>query len=680
MSRFSCLGLILLSVSLSGAETPPLPSTPAPEFAEAQAWFGQFQSSPAAVTVRLPFTFMYDGQPSAQLLSGWAATHSERALDAQRQERVLTFTDPKSGLQLRCVAVSYNDYPTVEWTLYFRNSGSADTPILADINAIDARWAPDGAQDPVLHHENGTFFPFSATDFMPHVTSLEAGKPLRLIPLLGRPSGGVMPYFNLARSPASGVIVVVGWPGAWVAEFARGEKDGVHVTAGQERVHLRLHPGEEIRSPLMVVQFWRGDWIGAQNTWRRWMQAHNLPKLFGGPLHPVLWPSSGGQTDNMVQATESNQLLYINRYLEEKFPIEGWWMDAGWYENAGRWQEPLAFRVDRKRFPRGLRYVTDYVHQHGLKTLLWFEPERIMPTNELFKTHPDWLYPNLITKRLSKLFYFGNPAALAWRTDEVSKVLDEEGIDVYRNDFNVVEPVELWRSNDPEDRQGIMENHHVVGYLAYYDELLRRHPGLMIDSCAGGGSRNDFETMRRALPFYRSDYLFDVVSNQCQSYGQALWLPFNGTVPGEKQFSIYELRSDFACPSVLPCWNLPDRTLPYDLLRKTVREWQEYAPNYFGDFYPLTPASLAPDVWVAWQFNRPEAGRGVVQAFRHDQSSYTSAHFKLRGLDPAARYRLADVDAPNAPKTFTGRELMETGFDVVVPEKPGAVIISYQRL
>ena len=680
MSRCPAPGLILLCfcASLLRAATNPPPAAP-PEFAEAAAWFESFQPVATKEPANLPFSFTYDGQSAAKLLAGWNVTRSDRALDVQRQERVVTYTDPKTGLQLRCVAVSYRDFPTVEWTLHFKNTGSADTPILSDINAIDARWSR-AADQPVLHHENGTFFPFSATDFMPHDTPLEPGKPLRLIPLLGRPSGGVMPYFHLARSPASGVIVVVGWPGAWAAEFANSEKDGVHVTAGQERVHLRLHAGEEIRSPLMVVQFWRGDWLGAQNTWRRWMIAHNLPKLFGGPLHPVLFPSSSGQTDNMVQATEANQLEFINRYLEEKFPIEGWWMDAGWYENAGRWQEPLAFRVDRQRFPRGLRSITDYVHQHGLKTLLWFEPERIMPTNELFKTHPDWLYPNLITKRLSKLFYFGNPDALAWRTDEVVKVLAGEGIDVYRNDFNVVEPVELWRSHDAEDRQGIMENHHVTGYLAYYDALLQRHPGLMIDSCAGGGSRNDLEVMRRALPFYRSDYLFDVVSNQCQSYGLALWLPFNGTCPGEKQFTTYELRSNFACPSVLPAWDVRNRTLPYALLHQTVRDWQEYAPNYFGDFYPLTPASLAPEVWVAWQFNRPEAGRGVVQAFRHDQSSYTTAHFKLRGLDPAARYRLTDIDAPSAPREFTGHDLMEAGVDITVPEKPGAVILNYQRL
>ena len=39
-----------------------------------------------------------------------------------------------------------------------------------------------------------------------------------------------------------------------------------------------------------------------------------------------------------------------------------------------------------------------------------------------------------------------------------------------------MDPLDFWRRNDAPDRQGITENHHVTGYLAYWDELRRRHP------------------------------------------------------------------------------------------------------------------------------------------------------------------------------------------------------------
>jgi len=673
--------LFVAGLAAASAEPAPPSSPSAPaEFSEARDWFQKFlPPAPGAVAPGMPFAFNYDGRSSAGLLPGWPQRHSQRALDSQRQEAVVSYNDPKTGLEVRCVAVSYRDFPTVEWTVYFQNNGTDDTPLITDIRGLDARWKRAGQDEFVLHHEFGTFYPNSPADFMPQSSRLEPGQDRRFVPAKGRACGGVMPYFDLERGPGAGVIVVVGWPGAWVAEFARDAKAGIRVTAGQELTHLRLHPGEEIRTPLMVLQFWRGDWIQAQNTWRRWMFAHNLPRPGGRPPGPILTASSGEQFDNMVRANETNQLRFIDRYREEKLPIDYWWMDAGWYVNNGRWQEPIAWQADPARFPRGLRAVTDYAHRGGVKSIVWFEPERVMPSNSLYKQHPEWLLPNRISKRSSRLLYLGNPAARAWLTDLISGIITAEGIDVYRQDFNVVEPAEIWRSNDAADRQGITENHHVAGYLSFWDELLRRHPGLIIDSCAGGGSRIDLESMRRALAFWRSDYCYDVVSNQTQTYGLALWLPFFGTATGPRQFTAYELRSNLTCPLAILSWDMRDRTLPYGDLRKAVRAWRDYAENYSGDFYPLTPCSLGADVWVAWQFDRPAAGRGVVQAFRRAESIYETARVRLRGLDPAASYRFTDLDRPGEARTMGGADLMAAGLELAISDRPGSAVLTYEK-
>ena len=79
----------------------------------------------------------------------------------------MTYTDPRTGLEIRCVAVAYRDFPTVEWTVYFRNTGAVDTPILAGIQALDARWTRAGETGFLLHHELGTFYPLSPRDFLP---------------------------------------------------------------------------------------------------------------------------------------------------------------------------------------------------------------------------------------------------------------------------------------------------------------------------------------------------------------------------------------------------------------------------------------------------------------------------------------------------------------------------------
>ena len=120
------------------------------------------------------------------------------------------------------------------------------------------------------------------------------------------------------------------------------------------------------------------------------------------------------------------------------------------------------------------------------------------------KNHPEWVHGGAA----GGLLKMDEPEVVRWITDHVDKMITEQGIDLYRQDFNI-DPLRFWQQNDAEDRQGITENHHVTAYLAYWDELRRRHADMLIDSCASGGRRNDLETLRRAVPLLRSDYLFD---------------------------------------------------------------------------------------------------------------------------------------------------------------------------
>ncbi|MDB6126363.1 MAG: Alpha-galactosidase [Verrucomicrobia bacterium] len=644
---------------------------------EAQTWFDAFgKRTPRSD----PFSFRYNDKSSHDFLRTWKRHVDERTLDSVRIERVVTYTDPATKLEVRVVAVAYHDFPTVEWTVYFKNNGTTDTPILGDIQALDVDVPPAPAGRYVLRYNRGTMSPPAPEDFMPLETMLVAGSHTRLVPLEGRSTVGIMPYFNLQRGDGAGVIIALGWTGSWSADFVRDHDLGLRARGGLELTHLTLHPGEEIRSPLVVLQSWRGDWIDAQNTWRRWMIAHNLPRPGGRPPQPLLAASSSAWFEEMTKADEASQLFFINRYAEEKIPLDIWWMDAGWYENNGRWQQPRSFRVDRARFPHGLRAVTDAMHARGLKSIVWFEPMRVMPDNELYRQHPEWLLTNPTPKLISKLLDLGHPEARAWLIDLVTKHIVDDGIDVYREDHCIIEMSAIWRAHDAPDRQGITENHHVTGHYAVWDELRRRFPNLVIDDCGGGGSRLDLELMRRSLPFWRSDHSFDAASNQAQTYGLASWIPYYGTATGPTQFTPYELRSNATVPILGLAWDLRDRALPYDKLRRAIADWRLCADNYLGDFYPLTPCTLAADAWVAWQFHLPESGRGVIQAFRRVDAKETVTHFKLRGLDREARYRVTNLDQQKAPQELSGKELMDSGLEFTIPENPGAGIWTYREL
>jgi alpha-galactosidase len=254
----------------------------------------------------------------------------------------------------------------------------------------------------------------------------------------------------------------------------------------------------------------------------------------------------------------------------------------------------------------------------------------------------------------------------------------EQGIDIYRQDFNMP-PLDYWHANDSLDRQGITEIRHVTGYLAFWDELRRRHPRLLIDTCASGGRRNDLETLRRSVPLHKSDMEYpNLTAKQTQFYGLAFWEPYFGApvYPAER-VDVYGFRSGIA-PMTGLGYDVRRKDLDWALLRKLMAQRQEVVANYYGDYYPLTRWSAEPDVWMAWQFDRPEQGSGVIQVFRRPQSLYETARFKLRGLEPGARYTLTNFDVPGTVEA-TGAELADKGLLVDMPSAPGAVVITYAR-
>jgi len=628
-----------------------------------------------------PFSFTYGGQPSAALLPTWERKQASRKLDDARTEHVVTYTDPKTGLVLRCVAVEYHDFPTVEWTLHFRNTGKADTPILADIQALDTQIVRGGKQEFLLHHAVGS--PCSKGDYGPLLTELKPNATKRIAAAGGRPTNTDWSYFNLEWG-GEGLIVVVGWPGQWAATFARNGGTSLRIRAGQEQTHFKLLPDEEVRSPLMALQFWKGgDWVRAQNLWRRWMMAHSMPKP-GGKLPPPQFVAASSRAYNeMIDANTENQIMFINRFLEEGLKLDYWWMDAGWYIQEKGWPQVGTWEVDPKRFPKGLKPISDHAHAKGMGIVVWFEPERVADGTWLAKNHPEWLLGKEGGNRLLNL---GNPEARQWLTDHVDKLITEQGIDLYRQDFNF-DPLGYWRANDAPDRQGITEIKHVTGYLAYWDELLRRHPKLLIDSCASGGRRNDLETMRRAVPLWRSDYAFEATGHQGMTYGLSFWLPYHGTgtvacdnAPyyggGKTPVQPYAFWSN-AAPSLGCGIDLRVKEIDYEKLRKLVGQWRAISKHYYGDFYPLTSYSLDNSLWMGWQFDGPAAGEGVVQAFRRPDSPYVAAQFRLRGLDPAAEYTVTNLDE-NKPVKITGRQLLDEGLLVTIQEKPGVALITYK--
>jgi len=98
-----------------------------------------------------------------------------------------------------------------------------------------------------------------------------------------------------------------------------------------------------------------------------------------------------------------------------------------------------------------------------------------------------------------------------------------------------------------------------------------------------------------------------------------------------------------------------------------------------GDYYPLTAYSLDNSVWMAWQFDRPVLGAGMVQVFRRAESPYEAARFPLYGLEPEAQYQITDLDTGRKCQ-FPGQQLLERGLPVTAPQRPSAPVLLYRKV
>ena len=166
---------------------------------------------------------------------------------------------------------------------------------------------------------------------------------------------------------------------------------GFSVRAGQELTHFKLLPGEEVRSPLVALVFWQGDWIDGQNVWRRWMIAHNLPRPGGQLPAPLLSSGTNGFTIEMQGANEQNEKEFMQQYfdlrMEVRLLVDGRGLvslQRGLVEHRHVGPRPRALPA---RLPPHLRLRP----RARRKTIVWFEPERVTAGSWLWENHPEWL-------------------------------------------------------------------------------------------------------------------------------------------------------------------------------------------------------------------------------------------------------------------------------------------------
>lgn len=611
----------------------------------------------SAQNVRIPevaemynVSFSYDGEIFDA--SGW--NPETRTID--EENIAISYTSPDGKLRMDVNYRRWKDFPVLEIRPVLSCIGTSETGVIDDFKSLS--FQRECGKIVTVRRITGSRS--VQTDFMHQDVQLLDRHGCREASMSseeGR-SASWMPYFGIDFGPEDGLEIAIGWTGTWRVEMGRGSI--FHLSAGMaEGTHFKMMPGECFTMPYTVVYERSGKTReeGAVE-FHRFIIEHKSPRDADGKLFDPLMPITAGGGNK----SDGSMLRILDFADKSGIAFDTFWVDANWYGapreiderpncGPGWWDWTGDWRVNTVKHPDGnLKKVSDAAHARGMRFLLWFEPERATSKAPILSEHPEYFHKQPGSRDETRyLLDLGNPEAREWILGELSRNIEESGVDIYRQDFNM-DPLPVWRGMDAPDRKGVSEIKHINGLYALWDELHKRFPDMMFENCASGGTRMDIEMMSRAHSYCRDDAH---MSKDCDELTQNItlnstqYIPFTGgetfTVPvGDTYAFLSRLGAGVVfTPSDFDGMMLYREPSAEETawFRKVFDAADRMRPLYFGDFYKLTDNAFdASDIYCGYQLDREDTGEGFFMVFRRKDCRDDKFWLRLRGIDPDATY------------------------------------------
>ena len=637
----------------------------------------------------VPFSFEYGGVSSRKFLDSWQFDKKER----NPLNTVYSWTDPASGLKVGVEVRWFEKFAAADWVFDFTNTGARNTAKIENVKTLDLTvgMRNDRNLPNIINTLNGDNN--SANSFLPVKYPLKEGENKRFVPVGGRSSNGAFPFWNIQKSEASdneqseGMFVTIGWSGQWATDFTKVNDKDLHISAGMEKISTILYPGESIRQPRILLMPWHSSRTNAQVLFRRLLMFEYTPKTES--KLPVQMPMAGQCFDGMFTVwknpyffTYDGQIEWGKKLHEAGFNTQ--WVDAGWFpggfpDGVGNWYS------DTELFPEGLEALGKAIHDLDMKFVLWFEIERVAKDTQIANEHPEYVFNEQSYKDTwndifaGGLFKLYDPKARKYLTELLHDRINRYGIDVLRIDLNI-NPLPFWIANDTKDRQGMTEIRYVEGHYEMWKQLIEENPGLLIDNCASGGRRIDIETTAISVPLWRSDISCRPGRpewHQTQTLGLTQYLPLFSCASWESD--PYNFRSS-ANMGAIASFNFMGNDYDRERAKASCEEAKVYQKFWYGDFYPLSEASLGKTNLFAWQLHREDLNAGIVYIFRQIDCQYTGFEPVPHAIDRDATYEITvkrDYSG-GITKTLSGRQFIEMCIEM--PERQSSAVIEYRKI
>ncbi len=184
-------------------------------------------------------------------------------------------------------------------------------------------------------------------------------------------------------------------------------------------------------------------------------------------------------------------------------------IDCGWHDEVdgskiypyvGKWKE------SKVRFPHGVRSITDYIRSFGMKAGLWIEPEVVGSLSG--EEYPDDAYIRTNGQRVlvaGRYFLdYRHPEVRRRMSDAIARMVGEYGAQYIKIDCNQDCGVGTEVLSD-SCGEGLEQTSQA--FWEWLREQRIKYPSVIFESCASGGMRIDWQSLRVSSVMSASDQI-----------------------------------------------------------------------------------------------------------------------------------------------------------------------------
>lgn len=212
-----------------------------------------------------------------------------------------------------------------------------------------------------------------------------------------------------------------------------------------------------------------------------------LPVIFNEYMH-LAWDDPYAERTEMLAP-------YIAKTGCKYYVVDcGWHSDVSsddMYRNFGTWYE------SKRRFPKGLRTTAEYVRSLGMRFGVWIAPEVVgIDNREMIEFYGEECFLSRNGEKIRNttgyLLDYRQPKVRQSMTEAFDRMINDYGIDYIKYDGL---PYSYLGTDRDSTSLGAGLEEHVNAFLEWTQEMMKRHPHVIFEDCAGGGQRLDYKAL-----------------------------------------------------------------------------------------------------------------------------------------------------------------------------------------